>query len=105
MTRHATTLPRFVPDLLASPPRRGGGLNLWLYRDAGGVPLLSDPTEIMELLRGAPGGEHVKRGEIERAVERSKVTACNPGQPPASAKAAPWPKYNPEQREAVIASG
>ncbi len=27
-------LPRFVCDLLSSPPRRGGGLNLWLYRVA-----------------------------------------------------------------------
>jgi hypothetical protein len=27
-------LPPFVCDLVGSPPRRGGGLNLWFYRVA-----------------------------------------------------------------------
>ena len=48
----------------------------------------------------------MKRGEIERAVERSKATAWQPGQPiqnrpPTSA----WPPLNTEQREAIIRDG
>ena len=106
MTRHSPTLPRFVRDLLASPPRRGGGLNNWFYRVARVLHPYRDPAEIIELLKAATAGERVKHGEIERAVERSKSTAWKPGQAPQSVRQfPPWPKVNVEQREAVIASG
>jgi hypothetical protein len=106
MTRHSFTLPRFVRDLLASPPRRGGGLNLWLYRVARVLHPYRDSAEIIELLRAATAGEPVKRREIERAVARSKATAWKPGQTPRNVtQASAWPKLNAEQREAVIASG
>ena len=106
MTRHALTLPQFVRDLLASPPRRGGGLNLWFYRVARVLHPYRDSNEIIEFLRAATAGEPVKHGEIERAVERSKATAWKPGQAPQSVtQVAAWPKLNAEQREAVITSG
>lgn len=106
MTRHALTLPQFVRDLLASPPRRGSGLNLWFYRVARVLHPYRDSNEIIELLRAATAGEPVKHGEIERAVERSKAAAWQPGQAAQSAtRASAWPKVNAEQREAVIASG
>ena len=65
-------LPQFVRDLLASPPRRGGGLNLWLYRVARVLHPYRDSAEIIELLRAATAGEPIKPGEIERAVERQQ---------------------------------
>ena len=99
------TLPQFVRDLLASPPRRGEGLNLWFYRCARVLHPFRDSAEIVELLRAATAGEAVKHGEIERAVERSKATAWKPGQPPLTTPSPSWPKVNIEQREAVIASG
>jgi hypothetical protein len=103
---HATTLPRFVRDLLSSPPRRSEGLNLWFYKVARVLHPFRDQTEIIELLRAATAGEPVKQGEIERAVERSKATAWKPGQAPQDLKqGSSWPKVNAEQREAVIASG
>jgi hypothetical protein len=106
MTRHALTLPQFVRDLLASPPQRGGGLNLWFYRVARVLHPYRDSNEIIELLRAATAGEPVKHGEIERAVERSEATAWKPGQAPRSVtQVAAWPKLNAEQREAVITSG
>ena len=106
MTKHAPVLPQFVRDLLASPPRRGQGLNLWFYRVARVLHPFRDSAEIIELLRAATAGEHVKHGEIERAVERSKATAWKPGPTPQGAtQASAWPKVNAEQREAVIASG
>jgi hypothetical protein len=106
MTKRALTLPQFVRDLLASPPRRGGGLHNWFYRVARVLHPYRDSAEIVELLRAATAGEPVKHGEIESAVERSKATAWKPGQAPQSVRQAPaWPKVNAEQREAVIASG
>jgi hypothetical protein len=105
-TRHPAMLPQFVRDLLSSPPHRGEGLNLWLYRVARVLHPYRDPAEIIELLRAATAGEPVKRGEIERAVERSKATAWKPGEATQNvSQSPPWPKVNAEQREAVISSG
>jgi hypothetical protein len=104
MIRHAPTLPQFVRDLLASPPRRGEGLNLWFYRAARVLHPYRDSAEIIELLRAATTGEPIKHGEIERAVERSKATAWTLGQPQQPVRASAWPKVNAEQREAAIAS-
>jgi hypothetical protein len=106
MTRRAPTLPQFVRDLLASPPKRGNGLNLWLYRVACVLHPYRDSTEIIDLLQAATAGERVKHGEIERAVERSRTKAWKPGQAPQSAlQTSTWPKLNAEQRDAVIVSG
>jgi hypothetical protein len=81
VTRQAPALPQFVRDLLSAIPRRGEGLNLWLYRVARLLHPYRDRAEIIELLRAATFGQPIKRGEIERAVERSKATAWRPGQP------------------------
>src|SRR5437016_11849699 len=102
MTSHTLELPRFVRDLLASPPRRGQGLNLWFYRVARVLHPYRDSAEIIELLRSATAGETVKRGEIERAVERSAATAWKPGQATQTVpRVLAWPMVNAEQREAV----
>jgi len=106
MSAVASYLPRFIRDLLASPTRRGEGLNLWLYRVARLLHAYRDRQEIIELLRAATAGEPIKYGEIERAVDRSAATAWKPGQPPQYApQASAWPKVNDEQREAVLAAG
>jgi hypothetical protein len=106
MSAVASDLPRFIRDLLASPPKRGEGLNLWLYRVARLLHAYRDRQEIVELLQAATAGEPVKYGEIERAVDRSAATAWKPGQPPHNvAQAHAWPKVNTEQREAVVAAG
>jgi hypothetical protein len=98
------TLPQFIRDLLASPPQRGGGLNLWLYRVARVLHPYRSDDEIIELLRAATDGEPVKHGEIERAVERSAATAWKPGQSSAVVRPA-WPSVNREQREAICRDG
>ena len=103
---HARTLPQFVRDLLSSPPQRGKGLNLWLYRVARVLHPYRDSAEIIELLGAATAGEPIKHGEIERAVDRSKATAWKPGQAPQNTtRLTAWPKVNVEQREAAIESG
>ena len=98
-------LPRFVRDLLASQPQRGDGLNLWLYRVARVLHPYRSAAEIVQLLAAATAGEPVKRGEIERAVERSAATAWQPGESITTPLAHAWPDVNAEEREAVIASG
>src|SRR5438874_2627560 len=98
-------LPLFVRDLLASPPRRGQGLNLWLYKVARVLHPYRSSADIVQLLAALTAGEPVKRGEIERAVERSAATAWKPGQATTLAHAPAWPHVNAEQREAVIAKG
>jgi hypothetical protein len=98
-------LPRFLRDLLASPPRRGDGLNLWLYRVARVLHPYRSDGEIVELLRAATAGEPIKHGEIERAVERSAAIAWKPGQPATVRPQPAWPEENREQREAIIRDG
>jgi hypothetical protein len=98
-------LPQFVRDLLASPPHRGGGLNLWLYRAARVLHPYRTKAEIVELLGAVTAGNPVKRGEIERAVERSAAAAWQPGQPHVPPKQPAWPNVNTEQREAIIGTG
>jgi hypothetical protein len=99
-------LPLFVRDLLACPPRRGQGLNLWFYRAARLLHPYRTPLEIIELLKAVTSGEPIRHGEIERAVDRSAATAWKPGQPPCyTPQGSAWPKVNDEQREAVVTAG
>jgi hypothetical protein len=99
----ASELPQFVRDLMASMPRRGQGLNNWLFRVARVLHPYRERSEIVALLEAATAGESLKAGEIERAVENSASVAWQPGLTPASPQPA-WPKVNQEQREAAIAS-
>jgi hypothetical protein len=101
----ASDLPQFVRDLLASPPKRGEGLNLWLFKTARVLHPYRSPGEIVQLLAAVTTGEPIKHGEIERAVERSAAVAWQPGRRVALTRAPAWPHVNAEQREAVIASG
>jgi hypothetical protein len=98
----AEELPQFVRDLLASPPKRGEGLNVGLFRLARVLHPFRSPKEIIELLRATTFGEAVRPGEIERAVERSKSCAWRPDQPLVTALPSAWPKFNPEKRRVVI---
>ena len=93
-------LPRFVRDMLASPPPRGAGLNNWCYRTARVLHPYRSANEIILLLEAATAGEKLKGGEIARAVERSRATAWQPGQVQAVTAPA-WPSVNEEQREAI----
>lgn len=101
----ASDLPQFVRDLLASPPKRGEGLNLWLFRTARVLHPYRPPGEIVQLLAAITAGEPIKHGEIERAVERSAALAWKPGQRVTVTRAPAWPRVNTEQREAVTANG
>ena len=105
MTRQ-DELPRFVRDLLASAPRRGAGLNLWLYRVARVLHPYRTPAEIRETLGAATAGEPLQPGEIERAVERSAAAAWSPGQGARwTRQATAWPRVDTERRAAITTAG
>jgi hypothetical protein len=99
------TPPRFVYDLLAAMPGRGGGLHPWLFRVARLFHPYRDENEIINLLRAATAGEPVKPGEIENAVKRSKAVAWTPGQPSRVMPAPAWPAVDRKVRNAIIQSG
>ena len=89
--------------MLASPPRRGDGLNNWFFRTARVLhPFLRE--EITRLLQAATYGEPLQPGEIKRAVERSAAFAWKPGEPSVREEYRPThPELNQQFREAVIA--
>jgi hypothetical protein len=98
-------LPRFVRDLLSSPPGRGDGLNNWLFRAARVLHPFREVPEIIELLRSATAGEPVKAGEIERAVENSKSAAWQPGHYPAPRHSSQWLPLDAAKRTEIVADG
>jgi hypothetical protein len=99
-------LPQFVRDLLAAPPRRGGGLNRWFFRTARVLHAFRSPDAIVELLYAATHGAALQPGEIERAVNRSYAVAWRPGEQPRGYRITPpWPATDRRKRAAIIAVG
>ena len=98
-------LPQFVHDLLSSPPDRGAGLNLWLFRTARVLHPYRSESEIEELLSAASAGLSVKAGEIERAVRNSRNAAWSPDRPAPVQPRATWPTVDQARREAAAATG
>ena len=68
MTRE---LPKFIVDLLATPPPAGEGVHSWLYRVARQLHAHLPAVEIVALLesRVQGCGRHVSRKEITDAVQ------------------------------------
>ena len=102
----ARELPPFVRDMLASPPRAGEGVNLYLFRLARILHPYRSDGEILDTLCAVTlgCGRVVTEKEIHRAVENSKAAAWMRGQEPPPRSTPPWPNVNVEQREAVIAA-
>ena len=89
----AKELPQFVRDLLASPPKAGEGVNLWLFRVARVLHACRTETEILDTLRAVTVGcgRVVTEKEIRRAVERSRAVAWTPGESNYLSSTPPWP--------------
>ncbi len=107
MNASGTDLPRFVRNLLESPPQRGEGLHNWLFRAARLLHPYRTAAEITQLLGARTAGQPIKPGEIEDAVKNSESRAWNPDGKTATPRAAAptWPSVNRGQREAIIANG
>jgi hypothetical protein len=74
-------LPAFLRDLIASFPRAGDGVNLYLFKLARYLHALRTEDEIFALLRAASEGcgRPVDDKEIRRAIQNSKPVAWQPG--------------------------
>ena len=104
----AIGLPRFVYDLMASPPRHGEGVHNYLFRLARVLHPYRSEQEIVILLREltADCGRFVPDREILDAVRDGKRAAWKPSQQKSTlVPQKRWPAVNQEQREAIIASG
>ena len=104
-----TALPQFIRDLLASPPRHGDGVHLWLFRVARQLHVhYQDKEELAKLLTAAVAGcgRAVSRREILDAITNSAACAWQPDAQniPASRTIA-WPKPNQEQIDAIVHDG
>jgi len=104
-----STLPQFLRDLLASPPRHGEGVHPWLFRVARQLHAhYQDTHQMYELLRAATAecGRPVSRREIEGAIASSAKCAWQPGGQPGAPPPLPvWPKSDPARIEAIIRDG
>ncbi len=102
------TLPSFIDEMLAAPPRAGEGVHKWLYRVARQLHAHLPAIEIIALLeiRVQGCGRHVSRKEITDAVQAAMSSAWQPNSNVAPVKAAAkWPGVNQEQRAAIIRDG
>ncbi len=112
--RASNELPRFVHDLIASPPAAGTGLHGWLFRVARQLHAHRAPDEIERLLAAAVEGcgRHVPAREIQHAVKNSGAHAWQPGAsraiaPGGTSVADPprWPAVDEPLRASVLATG
>ena len=105
----SATLPQFLRDLLASPPRHGEGVHLWLFRVARQLHShYQDKQELAKLLAAAVAGcgRAVSRSEIEEAINNSANCAWRPDFQKSTGSCSPiWPKPNLEQIEAIVRDG
>jgi len=102
------TLPRFVEEMLAAPPRAGEGVHPWLYRVARQLHAHLPAVEIIALLesRVKDCGRHVSRKEITDAVQAAMLTAWQPNGNAAPVQSvSKWPVVNQEQRAAIVRDG
>ena len=97
-------LPQFVCDLLASPPRRGGGLHNWLFRTARVLHPFRSREEIIDLLRNAAHGEPLQVGEIENAVDNAAGCAWSPVTS-STRTSSHWAAVDHSKRAEIIANG
>jgi hypothetical protein len=102
------TLPPFIDEMLAAPPRAGEGVHNWLFRVARQLHAHLPAGEIVNLLesRVANCGRAVSRAEIISAVQNSLRSAWQPNGNAAPVQSvSKWPKINKEQRAAIIRDG
>lgn len=102
-------LPRFLKDLISSPPKHGDGVHQWLFTAARQLHAHRDEQEMIHLLEAAVQGcgRHVPHSEIAAAVEDSRSCAWQPnGRQIITSKPVPkWPSLDGEKRKCIIESG
>ncbi len=101
-------LPPFIHTLLASPPRAGEGVHIWLYCTSRQLHAHLPANDIVALLESKVQGcgRRVSRKEIEDAVKNALACAWRPRGIATPKKAvAKWPSVDQERRAAVVLDG
>lgn len=107
---NTSSLPHFLRELLASPPRAGAGVHQWLFKAARQLHAHLPAGDIVKLLesRVANCGRRVPRPEIVSAVQGALPCAWLPKHGPLpgpSAGLSKWPRLNGQRREDILSSG
>lgn len=102
--------PKFLEELLASPPHAGEGVHGWLFRVSRHLHAHMPAAEIVRVLEHqvATCGRHVSRKEIEDAVKNSIHCAWQRhgvSTKGTRAGGSKWPARNAERAEAILAEG
>jgi hypothetical protein len=101
-------LPRFLQDLLSTPPPAGSGFHVWMFNCSKYLAAFRDEADIIELLfaKAEGCGRIVPSTEILAAVRDGAAVGYKPGKNPAHTKkpAPKWPALNQEARQAAIQS-
>jgi len=104
--RKSSSLPQFLQDLIACPPRHGSGVHQWLFKCARQLHAHRSTEDITALLTAAVDGcgRHVPQDEIKAAVDDAAACAWQPsGGSPVTTKPVPkWPEVNIDARQAAI---
>jgi len=104
----SATLPPFLQDVIARPPRAGEGVHPWLFRVSRQLHAHLPAGEIVRLLenRVANCGRHVPRNEIVQAVQNSLPCAWQPERNSMqSVTAFRWPALVRERVRAITSAG
>jgi len=99
-------LPKYLRDMISSPPRHTEGVHWWLFRAAKALHRHRDSQTICEILARATDGcgRVVPPREIEDAVNNSRQWAGKSSAPRVKGRALPTPSRWPERDEAKIAA-
>ena len=98
-------LPRFIRDLLSSPPLHGEGVHKWMFSTARYLHAFRSFDEIDELLKATLHGcgRSVPLRERHAAINDSISIAWVPGQKNEIIYQSTWPKFNQEKYNLVTA--
>ena len=98
-------LPRFIRDMLSSPPKSGEGFHSWLFRMARLLHPYWSEEEIYSFLESCASncGRFVSQKEIRDAIRNSKAIAWNPANPDNfNVKPRQWSPRNDNQIKEIL---
>jgi hypothetical protein len=101
------SLPPFLAELVASPPRSGGGFHLWMFSTARHLHHHWGQAEIVRLFSDAAErcGRAVPQREIQAAIDAAYAVKWTPDETTTAAPKPPrWPALNTAARAKIIGS-
>jgi hypothetical protein len=101
-------LPRFIRDILSSPPKAGEGCHRWLFASARYLHAFRSPEEIAELLRAELHGcgRRIPERELQAAIADSKKVAWVPGSNKQDTiYQSAWPKFRQQKYDLIVCEG